>query len=377
MELIFNEDIVKFLAFTFILMMAALGLSLIALTIVSELENPKDTKTGLAKREWILRDDKRQRSELPPDKSVRFMQYNTLADYLCYGGPDNFSKIQDVTIFDWDVRKGILLNSIVSYNPDIIGLEEVDHYHDFFRPQLYNRGYDGLFCPKPKSAPVDIKPSPTHGDGVALFWKRDTFELITRKFVIYTGQNQVAIIAKMLRKSDARVFYVAVTHLKAKKENSAIRLAEAMELLDQIAISAQNEEKMPPVVLLGDLNDGPSNAICDFIRNPTNKSSLFDISKYRDITKGLNGITFQSAQEACERVVSYTISKSNPYTTLKYREKEGMIRHVIDYIWYSDRIRLDAFLYPPECGDWTKFGLPDKLWPSDHISLVADLVFLD
>ena len=40
----------------------------------------------------------------------------------------------------WENRKLQLLHELLQYNPDVVTLQECDHYYDFFLPELTLRG---------------------------------------------------------------------------------------------------------------------------------------------------------------------------------------------------------------------------------------------
>ena len=68
----------------------------------------------------------------------------------------------------WGRRRWRLLEEVARWAPDVVALEECDHFGDFFEPALAKLGYAGAFVPKAAS------PSCHYGfysDGVALFWK--------------------------------------------------------------------------------------------------------------------------------------------------------------------------------------------------------------
>ena len=76
-------------------------------------------------------------NETDNENKMRILQFNILADGLsglCDGYGD-FSRITKEDII-WENRKTKLLHEIIQYNPDIITLQECDHYYDFFLPQL-------------------------------------------------------------------------------------------------------------------------------------------------------------------------------------------------------------------------------------------------
>lgn len=90
---------------------------------------------------------------------IRILQFNVLADgfviqtvreflrkivyFLSLSGlsPSKgyFTRIDPVHL-DWEYRKSRLLNEITQYDPDIITLQEVDHYYDYFFSEFNHRG---------------------------------------------------------------------------------------------------------------------------------------------------------------------------------------------------------------------------------------------
>ena len=62
--------------------------------------------------------------------------------------------------------------------PDVIAIEELDHYSDWALPELRARGYAGLYAQKPNSA-CKYSNNPSLSDGSALFWRTKTVELIS------------------------------------------------------------------------------------------------------------------------------------------------------------------------------------------------------
>jgi len=105
----------------------------------------------------------------------RVLQLNMLADGLSGLRADlgAFSRARADDLL-WDNRKSQLLHEIVQYKPDLITLQECDHYYDFFLPELSAMGYDGLFAPKPSSACLEVS---ENSDGCAIFLKRDKFRV--------------------------------------------------------------------------------------------------------------------------------------------------------------------------------------------------------
>ena len=102
-------------------------------------------------------------------KSIYFsyLQWNVLADKLCDMG--SFPHCHDPKAVEWANRKvqlaSILLNQV---KPDILTMQEVDHYADFFEPTLSAIGYTGIFVAKKD-------PEATVADGCALFYNTKVY----------------------------------------------------------------------------------------------------------------------------------------------------------------------------------------------------------
>ena len=89
--------------------------------------------------------------------SLRVLQFNILADGLSGLRADlgAFSRA-NAEDMSWDKRKFQLLHEILQYAPDVITLQECDHFYDFFLVKLQQFGYDGVFAPKPASACLEV-----------------------------------------------------------------------------------------------------------------------------------------------------------------------------------------------------------------------------
>lgn len=72
-----------------------------------------------------------------------------------------------VEALKWEERKCLILEEILAYQPDILCLQEVDHYFDTFQPLLSRLGYQGTFFPKPWSPDISVG---IYNRGPSLFW---------------------------------------------------------------------------------------------------------------------------------------------------------------------------------------------------------------
>jgi len=122
---------------------------------------------------------------------------------------------------------------ISNHLTDVICLEEVDHYDDFFKAFVENLGFDTLFCKKVGEG----------ADGVVLCWKKKKLELLEHKTIQYeTGSSHIALFARFKvhdASSNAATHHrdevcIATTHLKAKEGNEEKRLKQGHILLSKI-----------------------------------------------------------------------------------------------------------------------------------------------
>eukprot|EP01038_Epipyxis_sp_PR26KG_P009746 gene9746-13113_t len=408
---------------------------------------------------------------------LRVFQFNMLADGLSGLRSDlgAFSRAKP-SFMGWNSRKSQLLYEILQYNPDIITLQECDHFYDFFLPELNAMGYDGIFAPKPASACLEVS---DNSDGCAMFHKRDKLRLISTETMTYTlsksdlnvnqgdedklsdkqrqesssvrsreltltpvrAQNQVALVAVFeqikAHTDDLKKFYtennmniedmnlstpkiiVATTHLKAAKTQlgERYRRVESEQLLRAVerckkTFSQPNSQEFsngkkqhiipPAIIITGDFN------AC-----PTAKSSQFgyDSSVYpflKSHSLGLRSVLNDDLFEALSHQKQFSDENdlfpsvaldqdSEIWTTWKARRKKGkefVVKHCIDYIFYgtllynkllkdqdpSERnigIRAKSVLSLLDQELVGESLLPSESYPSDHLSVVADLQIVE
>lgn len=246
----------------------------------------------------------------------------------------------------WEARRERLLEEIFSHglDPDIICLEEVDHFCDWFEPQLKERGYRGFFLKKPKSP--CLKPAPGSGleDGCALFVREATVAVARVETMNYEASNQVALLATVYVTGKSTPFIIACTHLTASKtaEGEAKRKVQVLELLARLEATG-----LPCVVCL-DMNAAPKDA-----SSYAAEAYPATIGKLRSAYK-----TALGAEPA--------------WTTWK-RRGTSEARHCIDYILCSSEVGVARVLLAPDDAAIVEARLPGWNYPSDHIALLADL----
>lgn len=124
---------------------------------------------------------------------------------------------------------------------DLISIQEMDHFNDFFEPALTKLGYDGVFVPKVNS------PSCSFGyfsDGVALFWRSSKFRpysaSTTENEPISLAQTPSPVVVACLQHIDSgKLSVIGTTHLKAKpglanEERRKIQIDSLLSLMDKV-----------------------------------------------------------------------------------------------------------------------------------------------
>nr|CAD7445236.1 unnamed protein product [Timema bartmani] len=283
-------------------------------------------------------------------QNIRILQWNLLSQALGQTN-DNFVCCPDEAL-EWRTRRFHIVEELVGYNPDIICLQEVDHFN-FLKKVLGSLGYSGMFFPKPDSPCLYIKGN-NGSDGCAIFYRKDKLELLkmeTRILEVWRVQsNQVAILLLLKLRGTGREICVATTHLKARNGAllSTLRNEQGKDFLEFVRAHAGPR----PVLLCGDFNAEPTEPVYHTILS---HEFLRLASAYASLS---------------------VRGEEPPYTTWKVRE-EGEVCHTIDYVFYSrDSFSVDSLLEFPSGEDIGEGRVPSWNYPSDHFSLVCDLRFI-
>ena len=361
-----------------------------------------------------------------PSSGLKVMQLNCLADALAandaFASAEYYEDEQEEeeergsgnegsgggtmtngSMYDLNFRKRgrdlirVISTEDASTAPDVVCLQEVDHYHDFFEPELRRLGYAGIYK-EDQWSPCRKFDAPN--DGVAIFYKMDKLELLSshapgcprpRKddAARDAGKTLMARFRlkrdpksdSMMRKAigslmrvassnvkpvfsgeDLREVVVVTTHLASEKTVDGIitRLEQTKELCRQLNAFATNlctDVDGVQIILAGDLNATPNEACVVHLRGRGMRNA------YEDMSAALGD------------------DEANRFTTWKTRTgvfKAGEVKHTIDYILYSahrgSKVVSVAKL-PSERDIPGDKGLPTFGFPSDHLPLQAVIAF--
>lgn len=255
---------------------------------------------------------------------------------------ENFCKVPQDCLA-WSYRSDQIQKQLSLYNPEILCLEEVDHFEEI-KAQLSSKGFDGIFSPK-KDSPCLRVADNSGPDGVAMFYKTEKFvlkETVSKYLLEETdkeGKNPL-ILNVFEHTYSKQIFIIGVTHLKAKKGFEERRKAQSKSAISMIKELACKYESAS-IIVCGDFNGIPE--------EPFYKVFLEE--------------GFQSA------FVEAT-GKEPEFTTWKIRPT-GETQHTIDYVWQfkEKALKVCGFLdiMSAECVPLERF--PAYGQPSDHIPL--------
>uniref|UniRef100_A0A182NAR4 Nocturnin n=1 Tax=Anopheles dirus TaxID=7168 RepID=A0A182NAR4_9DIPT len=329
---------------------------------------------------------------------LRIFQWNMLSQTLGMHN-DGFVRCP-LEALTWDCRRYQLVEEIIQNDPDIICLQEVDHFK-FLQKILSTQNYEGVFFPKPDSPCLYINGN-NGPDGCAVFYKKNRLEMVnhfTRVLEVWRVQSNQVAIAAVLRTRDTRQeLCVTTTHLKARKGAllSKLRNEQGKDLLYFIDGVAGNR----PVILCGDFNAEPiepvystvlnykalglASAYADLLaatedaQDENNQNALNTRPGERCGSRGSIG-SAHSAGDECglsngvRTKAELSAAYEPPYTTWKIRE-EGEVCHTIDYVFYSkDKLAVKNCLMFPSGEEIGVDRTPSFQYPSDHFSLVCDI----
>ena len=284
----------------------------------------------------------RRKSYTPTKDLIRIFQWNQLSQTLGTKN-DNFVQCNPQAL-SWSTRRWRLIEEIIRYDPDIICLQEVDHFK-LLQRALGSIGYEGMFVPKPDSPCLYLDDN-NGPDGCAIFYKTSQLQLDTSASHILSvwgvQSNQVVLSLLLTHRRTGKELCVATTHLKARTGDllTSMRNEQGKDILDWL----QTTRESRPVIICGDFNGEPDEPV------------------YGTMTRN----------SGTPLVCAYEQGREMEFTTWKIRET-GEEKKILDYIFHSPELQTVSMLDMPTEEQIGEDRLPSLQFASDHLSLVADI----
>ncbi|XP_068632639.1 protein angel-like isoform X2 [Battus philenor] len=230
----------------------------------------------------------------------KIVSYNVLAQYLLECHPYLYTQCSPQDL-KWHVRAARLYDEILSLEPDILCLQEVQVSHiKSFYSKFEDIGYCGIFKQK----------TGHRQDGCAIYFKRSMFHLEDHISVEFyqpelplLNRDNVGMALRLVPKgarAPATPLVVATTHLLYNPKRTDVRLAQIQLFLAEIDRFAyyQSGKKSGhlPIILTGDMNSPPESAVIKLLSRGHVRASPFrDNSDWRKI-----GVT-----DSCQHISVY------------------------------------------------------------------------
>ncbi|KAF4522157.1 hypothetical protein B566_EDAN010417 [Ephemera danica] len=318
----------------------------------------------------------------------------------------------------WDYRKKGIINEIRHYGADIISLQEVetDQFYNFFRPELKQDGYAGIFSPKSRAKTM-AESERKYVDGCAIFFRTAKFQLISEHLVEF---NQLAManaegsddmlnrvmpkdnigLAALLRTKEAawdnglppdpghitQPLLVCTAHIHWDPEFCDVKLIQTMMLshelrtiLDEASHSFRPGHKPDinavQLLLCGDFNSLPDSGVIEFLtqgRVPADHRDFKEL-KYRSCLQRIANMR----EKPGEYSHSFNLASAYAEDVMPYTNYTFDFKGIIDYIFYQRATMTPLGLLGPLNPDWMRenkvVGCPHPHVPSDHFPLLVEL----
>ncbi|KAG7381714.1 hypothetical protein PHYPSEUDO_005713 [Phytophthora pseudosyringae] len=322
--------------------------------------------------------------ELPRDgaptgtsQKLLVMTYNVLAQ--CYVRSSFFPYCKSSEL-RWKNRSKNLeavFASSLPVSPDVICLQEVDSYDEFWAAAMKRLGYEGSDAAMLVSLLrcsewfLFVKKTSTKPDGVAVFWNEKKLKVKGSKQVSLDLPNgdESDIDHELLSRASTRgsvgaivhfehlktqlELVVATTHLFWDPMQEDVKLLQVRRMLRTIEEFTSTLDPSTPTIFSGDFNSLPDSKVYSFITSKNHFSSAY-------------------AQYNSDGEPKFTNVNGDAETD----DGKMVPRFVgtLDYIFYrSPRMRPAALMELMSFEDASKeVALPSTISPSDHLPLLCE-----
>jgi len=354
------------------------------------------------------------------ETSIRIVTYNILADQNASRDLDNeermYAHCKNEHIIKWR-RHPLIVHELLSYNPDIISLQEVDTdvFNELLKPTFEAFGYEGYYSQK------GVEESSIR-EGCAIFWslskfesvrpvdmKTHTFRDLIRQFscderlhksqwnslnavsdllekhehlkhVLHEKLGHVMQTVVLTQRSNQEKVVIGNTHLFYHPKASHIRCMKMLMACRQLQIEHWENEHCP-IIFCGDLNSHPNSGVMKL---------MLDRQLCKDNGKTWKHLcSYEWSPGAIEEgggmhydveAIGLEFPSSFPTFVSAYEDMPEFTHFIeafvctLDYILVTNNFELDKSGATPKREDIEKYiAMPNEVMPSDHVSLVADL----
>ncbi|CAG8441253.1 6977_t:CDS:10 [Diversispora eburnea] len=227
----------------------------------------------------------------------------------------------------WDYRKELIVGEVLSYNADIVCLQDAYHKHG---------DYDSVYWPKSRAKTMSDWEKKSV-DGFAL--QRPDIKKTEDMFNRVITKDNIAIVTLLENKENSTRIIIANCHIHWDPSYADVKLVQVAMLMDEIdklshkwstlpnqsSYNYNNHPNKMSTIICGDFNSTPDSGVYEFLSRGTIKQDHGDFGDhiYGSYTSGglSHGLSLKS---------SYSNIEELPFTNFT-----PSFTGVIDYIWYS------------------------------------------
>jgi uncharacterized protein with PIN domain len=209
--------------------------------------------------------------------------WNVLADCYAHGGSRSTVVNKDTTAtvavgvspYSWPYRSSLLKKCIADCTADVVCMQEVDHYDDFYKACFEECGYRSLYYQRPNRkdgcliAFKTVKLSPVATDRVSCddgivadsLYEHQKFE-----------KHNIALTLRLESNTTKQQFIVSTCHMHWNPTLEDVKLSQALYILQRVWAFRDGDEI--PIVLTGDFNTLPNDPVYAGITQPHSIAAL-------------------------------------------------------------------------------------------------------
>ncbi|KAK9334101.1 Endonuclease/exonuclease/phosphatase [Lipomyces starkeyi] len=376
--------------------------------VIGELRDNGPVPVPPSPRDWIVLEDKESEKDSAEEGIFSVVSYNILHD--------RYTRVYGYTpawALQWEFRRESVRQEIISYDADIMCLQEIDlaTVEDFLSlPEFSQKEYTAFHWPKSRAKTMN-EAERKKVDGCAIFYKESVFKLIDQQPIEFqhvamnsallvpdkdslknypdifnrvATKDHIATVCFLEHQKTGNRLMVINAHIEWDPIHKDVKLVQAGLLLGELQVMADKFSKLPlpdDSPMKGQYTSGkkiPMLICCDFNSTP-------DSVVYQLLSKGFvpgDHSDFQGYKygKFTESGINHPFGLKSSYANigeLSFTNCTPTFTDVVDYIWYStNSFTVTGLLGEPDKEYMSKvIGFPNAHFPSDHISLLSQFQF--
>ncbi|KAK9456971.1 Endonuclease/exonuclease/phosphatase [Dipodascopsis uninucleata] len=353
-------------------------------------------------RDWIVLEEKDPDKDAAEEGIFTVATYNILCDKYAYGSLYGYTPSWALV---WEYRRETIKQEIMEYDADILCVQEVDAatYDDFLLPIFEPKGYQGFFWPKTRAKTMS-ESERQRVDGCVTLFKTSSFKLLEQHPIefnqlalkkedfkkcpdIYNRvmtRDHIAIVCFLEHVKTGNRLILANAHLHWDPLDCDVKLVQTGLMLEELERLSEKFVKVPffadskmrtpypagnkiPLMICGDFNSTPDSGVYQLLSQGSIPGDHPD----------MQGYTYGKYTEVG---INHRFPMKSSYShigELSFTNRTPGFTGAIDYLWYSTScLNVMGLIGEVDKEYMSKVvGFPNAHFPSDHISIFAQLQF--